>query len=270
VRKRDISQASLSKMIEARILERIGRKTELNVTLLTISGENEKSESQQFLNTLGSFFTKFPVNKKIAESKNTLESILDEVKKDYDLLVVGATERQKNSEMLFNPIVDNLVRLSPCPSIVVQSSNVADDWRPRRILVPTNGSFASKRAAEIAFGIAFHEEDEVHILNVVENKDSFASLDVERSSLERRLTMAHQIVNELKKLGESLKVNTFTEVEIGEDPDKVILKMSKENNFDLIILGTDIRPGSDKLYLGPRVERILNNCTCPVLVVNGA
>ncbi|MDZ7623814.1 MAG: cation:proton antiporter [Ignavibacteriaceae bacterium] len=108
VRKRDISKASLSKMIEARILERIGRKTDLSVTLLTISNEKEKAESQQFLNTLAGFFTKFPVNKKISESKNTLESILDEVKKDYDLLIVGATERQKNSDMLFNPIVDNL------------------------------------------------------------------------------------------------------------------------------------------------------------------
>jgi nucleotide-binding universal stress UspA family protein len=270
VRKRDISQASLSKMIEARILERIGRKTDLSVTLLTISGENEKFESQQFLNTLASFFTKFPINKKIAESKNTLESILDEVRKNYDLLIVGATNREKKSDTLFNPIVDNLIRLSPCPSIVVQSSDISEDWRPSRILVPTNGSLASKRAAEVAFGIAYHDHDEVHILNVIESKDSFASLDIEGSSKERRLTFAHQTVDELKRLGESLNVNTFTEIEIGEEPSKVILKLSKEKNFDLIILGTDIRPGTDKLYLGPRVERILNNCTCPVLVVNGA
>ena len=50
---------------------------------------------------------------------------------------------------------------------------------------------------------------------------------------ERRLTFAYKIVDELKKLGESLNVNTFPQVEIGEDPDKVILKISRENNFDL-------------------------------------
>ena len=44
--------------------------------------------------------------------------------------------------------------------------------------------------------------------------------------------------------------------------------MASEKNFDLIILGTDVRPGSDKLYLGPRVERILNNASCPVIIVN--
>ena len=51
----------------------------------------------------------------------------------------------------------------------------------REYLVPTNGSLASKRAAEVAFGIAFHEQDEVHILNVVESKESFTLLDVEGS-----------------------------------------------------------------------------------------
>ncbi len=268
VRKREISKATPAKLIEARILERLGRKTDLNVTLFTISSENEKSESIQYLNVLGEFFTKVPVNKKVLVSTKALESILDEVKKDYDLLIVGATERNKNSDMLFNPIVDNLVRLSPCASIVVQSSNISEDWRPSRILVPTNGSKASKRAAEVAFGIAYHEHDQVHILNVVEGKQGYSSYDIEGSLKERRLTFAHQTVEELKKLGESLNVNTFTEIEIGEEPDSVILKMSSENNFDLIILGTDVRPGSDKLYLGPRVERILNNASCPVIIIN--
>lgn len=268
VRTREISKAIPAKLIEARILERLGRKTDLNVTLFTISGENEKSVSAQYLNALGEFFTKLTVNKKVFVSTKTLESILDEVKKDYDLLIVGATERNKNSDMLFNPIVDNLVRLSPCSSIVVQSSNISEDWRPSRILVPTNGSKASKRAAEVAFGIAYHEHDQVHILNVVEGKQGYSSLDIEGSLKERRLTFAHQTVDELKRLGESLNVNTFTEIEIGEEPDSVILKMAQENDFDLIILGTDVRPGSDKLYLGPRVERILNNSSCPVIIVN--
>ncbi len=268
VRRRDLTLVSPSKIIEARILERIGRKTDLDVTLMTISHEKEKTESQQFLNTLAGYFTKFPVSKKVIESGNPLGSILDEVKKDYDLLILGATEKQKNSDVLFNPIVDSLVRLSPCPSIIVQSGNVSEDWRPSRILVPTNGSIASKRAAEVAFGIAYHNHDQVHILNVIESKYNFASLEIEGSIMGRKFSFAHQVVDELKKLGESLNVNTFTSVEVGEEPDKVILKLSNEKDFDLIILGTDIRPGTDKLYLGPRVERILNNCSRPVLVVN--
>ena len=91
---------------------------------------------------------------------------------------------------------------------------------------------------------------------------------MEGSIKERQFTFAYQITEELKKLGESLSVNTFSEVEIGTDTESVILEMAKEKNFDLIVLGTDIRPGSEKLYIGPRVERVLNNAPCPVLLVN--
>ncbi len=268
VRMREISHATPAKIIEAKIIERLAKKISLNVTLFTISDRNNKAESLNFLNILGSFFKKISINKKVMESKNTLECILDEVRKDYDLLIVGATERKKESATLFNPIVDNLVRLSPCTSIVVQSSGIYENWSPSRILVPSNGSTASKRAAEVAFGIAYENDDQVHILNIIENKFEHSTLDVEGSLKERRLTFAHQTVDKLKKLGESLGVNTFTEIEIAEDPETAILKTSSDLNIDLIILGTEVRPGSDKLYLGPRVERILNNATCPVLIVN--
>jgi len=268
VRRRAFDHTISNKLIEARILERLGRKSQLSVTLLTISNETEKNDCQDYLNNLSGFFTKFSVNKKVVVSNNTLESILEEVKKDYDLLIVGATERNNNSEILFNPIVDNLLRLAPCASMVVQSGNVSEDWEPKKILVPTNGSLASKRAAELAFGIVSSEDDEVHILNVIEEKQVFSALNVEGSVMERRLTIAHQIVTELKKLGESLNIKTFTEIEIGEEIDRVILRTAAEKNFDLIILGTDVRPGTDKLYLGPRVEKILNDCSCPVAVFN--
>jgi nucleotide-binding universal stress UspA family protein len=38
--------------------------------------------------------------------------------------------------------------------------------------------------------------------------------------------------------------------------------------MDLIILGTNIRAGTERLYMGSRVERILNQAHCPVIVVN--
>lgn len=268
VRKRAISLATPAKLIEARVLEKLGEKTKLHVTLLTISTKNEKSDSLLYLNNLGEFFNNLSINKKFMEGTNSLECILDEVRRDYDLLILGATERSKESDALFNPIVDSLVRLSPCITIVVQSTGFHDEWKPSKILVPTNGSASSKRAAEFAFGIAQHEKDQVHVLNVIESKPDHIVLDVAVSLNERRLTFAHQTVDELKKLGESLNVSTFSSVEIAEETDSAILKSSLELNIDLIILGTEVRPGSDKLYLGPRVEGILKNTTCPVLVIN--
>jgi hypothetical protein len=48
----------------------------------------------------------------------------------------------------------------------------------------------------------------------------------------------------------------------------MILKMVIERNFDLIFWGTDIKPGSEKLYICAGVERVLNNASCSALVIN--
>lgn len=138
----------------------------------------------------------------------------------------------------------------------------------QKILIPTNGSLAARRAAQVAFALASEKSQEVHILKVIEeNKDTY-HLDIEGSIKERQFMFAFQIIEELKILGESLSVNTFAEVEVGLDAETSILEIARDRKFDLIVLGTDIRPGSEKLYIGPRVERVLNNAPCPVLLVN--
>jgi len=265
VRKRDDFE---KKLIEAKIIKKLAQNRALDLTLLTITDAQHKNECVQFLDELEKLFSNITVTKKVIISSNAIESILDEASKSYNLILIGATEKDTQSKMIFNPVVDNIVRLSSCPSIVVQSGFHTDNWQPNRILIPTNGSLAARRAAQVAFALASDISQEVHILKVIEEKKDIYHLDIEGSIKERQFTFAHQITEELRKLGESLSVNTFSEVEVGTDTESVIIEMAKEKNFDLIVLGTDIRPGSEKLYIGPRVERVLNNAPCPVMLVN--
>ena len=257
-----------AKSLESKILEAIASKKNIQVTLLTITNEKEKTTAQAFLDGVALSFKIATVNKKVIIADNALEKILEESKKDYDLLVIGATEKENNSEMVFNTFIDSIIRFSPCPSLIVQGHKMLEENKFQRILVPTDGSKASKRAAEVAFALATKDDDEVHILRVIEKKSSLDELETMNQLVDRQFSYAKEIVNELKGIGESLSVNTFTRVEPGVNPETVILEIAKENKFDLLILGSDVRPGSDKLYLGPRVEKILRNCTCPVIVVN--
>jgi nucleotide-binding universal stress UspA family protein len=48
----------------------------------------------------------------------------------------------------------------------------------------------------------------------------------------------------------------------------VILDVADRSGIDLIVLGTAVRAGSERLFLGGRVEHILHEARCPVLVVN--
>lgn len=269
VRRREDREGPIQ-TIEARILERMGAKTDLSVTLLNVAKPGERASGVEFLDRLSLLFSQKELIKKVVESDSPTDIILDEAKKDYDLLILGASERNRGSDTLFTPIVDHLVRFSPCTTMVVHGQRLQETWLPRRILVPTNGTVASKNAAEIGFSLASTGEEEVIILNVLVQDESAWYRDTYTGDLERRLGIAHQIVEELRQLGESQGVLTVTDVRIGPDPETVIEDVVKKERIDLIILGTAIRPGSDRLFLGPRVERILKNVSCPVVVVNSS
>ena len=76
------------------------------------------------------------------------------------------------------------------------------------------------------------------------------------------------MVDELKERGKAFNVNTEGVVEAGEEVEAVITDFVERNDIDLMILGTNIRPGSHRLYLGPRVENLLKNAKCPVVIFN--
>lgn len=266
VRVRDIS--SPSQLIEAAVLERLNANSEIALTLLTVTSSPEKAESSAFLEQLGQLFSTQPVAKKVLTGEPVTELILTEAKKDYDLMILGASESQRGSEVLFTPLVDSLMRLSPCPTMLVKGQRVQENWVPKRILVPSNGSQASQRAAEVAFALRSDGDEEVFILQVVEENLSDYHLDASGTLVTRQKEIAHQSVELLREMGESQGVITLTEVRVGSAPEKIILNIAEHHQIDLIILGTSIRAGSDRLYLGPRVERILNNAPCPVIVIN--
>lgn len=269
VRRREDDRGGPAQTIEARLLEHIGARTGLSLTLLNIASDGDRAGSNVFLDKLSRmFFTHLEVTRKVVVQNDPANVILDEAKKGYDLLVLGAPERDGGTDHLFNPIVDSLVRLSPCPSIVVHGSKVPHDWTPRRILAPTNGSQAARHAVQAAFSLAAGTEGEVMILKVVKYDVAVCNLEARETSLERQYIISHQIVDELGAMGLSLGVQTYTAVHPGPDPESVILEVAENANIDLIILGTNVRAGSERLYLGSRVERILNEAPCPVIIVN--
>ncbi|MEX0719715.1 MAG: cation:proton antiporter [Balneolaceae bacterium] len=269
VRRRESMPESLStQSIEAQILALLGNKNMLSITLMTVAQEGNKQESEKYLDELGDLFEGVEITKKIVEGKNPANLILDEAQKDYDLLILGATEKEVGRRHLFSPFIDYMVRVAPCPTMVVQPGGKQRDWSPRRILVPTNGTSASKNAAELGFTLA-QSDLEIEVTGIhalVEERSQNRPFRINQENDQSEI--ASEIAKEFKKRGEAFKVKTDGVVQVGEDPESVILEFSKKNRMDLIILGTNIRPGSNRLYLGQRVENILSNARCPVIVFN--
>lgn len=269
VRPRPTGLTNAAQVIEGTILRRLAEKHDLELTLLTITDTNGRTTQSEFLNRVAGFFPLSTVNKKVVVSERVQGAVLDEAKRDYDLMILGATEGRAQGDILFTPLVDELVRLAPCPTLIVRAQAVAPDWQPRRILVPTNGSLASQRAAEVAFAIASHEDEEVLFLRVVEGRASTMIYpDASGTFTARQYRMAQDTVEGLAQMGIMEGVATQTDVKIDPIPERAILNAAEEQGVDLIVLGTSVRAASERLHLGPRVERILRDAPCPVVIFN--
>ncbi len=257
--------------IEARLLDRLGQGNNIAVTLLSVARSGEEAASNQYLNELiKAKFGTYTINKKVVTSDNPHDVILDEAHRGYDLLVLGATQKSQDQRSLFNPIIDYVVRLAPCPSLIVHAAALEEDWQPRRVLVPTNGSAEAKRAAEVAFSLLNGREDaEVTVLNVIQAVQTVTEVDNYRM-IQRQMGISQGIVDEVQALGNSFNVNTQTLVEVAARPNSMIIEVAEAEESDLIILGVAARAGSERLYLGPMVEYILTHAPCPVIVVNAA
>lgn len=264
----DLPESSNLQSIEAAILEQLGKDRHLSVTLMTVTNKDNRSTCVSYLNELSAYFKQMDLVTKIVKNDKPGDVIIDEAKKDYDLIVLGATEKDTGNKHLFSPIVDYLVRFAPCPTIVVKSENISANWSPQRIMVPTNGGQASKNAAELAFFIAHSDKSrEVLAMNVITTAPSMSG-HVHEQQLEGRKSFSRDIVTELEMLGKAYGVKTEGVVKEGENPEEVITQMVDANDMDLVIVGTNLKPGTDRLYLGPRVENILQLAKCPVIVFN--
>lgn len=257
-----------SQLVEGIVLKKLLDSADLSLTLLSVVEPSQQDAAKGFLNTLEAMFTIPTIAKKVVLKNNTREQILAEAKKDYDLMLLGAAEGKQSSETLFTPLVDGLIRFAPCPTMLVKGQRLQEDWMPQRILVPSNGSLASRRAAELAFALASNGDERVHILQVVEDQSSSYHPDASGTLLERQKVNADASVKTLGELGRMQAVATQTEVRVGTIPELIILEAAREYDIDLIILGTHVGFGTDHLHLGPRVERILKDAPCPVIVFN--
>jgi nucleotide-binding universal stress UspA family protein len=101
---------------------------------------------------------------------------------------------------------------------------------------------------------------------VRENKDSLIADGTEQ--LEYALGRGQQIVSEMVSFGESLGARCSGEVRIKDSVAAGILEVITRHQVELLLLGTNVRPGGERLFLGAEVERVLKNAPCPVIVVN--
>ena len=249
--------------LEAAVLARLGSESPA-VTLLAVTPPAGRRRADRYLAQMAELFPAgTEVSKRIARG-NPAQAILDEAAKGYDLVAMGAPVPGAGSSYLFGSLVDEVVRLAPCPSLVFTARRPR--WPPRTILVPTGGSEPAARAAALAFALA-GEETQVLLYHVIDPEFATEMSAARAGSVAVRMEIGEGIVNELREKGAGLGVQVATEVTMGGSMVDNLVERARDD-VDLIVLGTGVRAGSPRLFLGPKVERLLSHAPCSVIVLN--
>lgn len=138
----------------------------------------------------------------------------------------------------------------------------------KKILIPTDGSNHSIRAAEYGISIAKAVGAQLLVVFVVDDLvlDQISKI-TDREIAERALRHDGQgYLDYVADLADKEGVTSSCLIVEGR-PFEGIVRLAKDSNVDLIVMGTYGRRGAERLLIGSVAERVIEYATCPVLVV---
>jgi nucleotide-binding universal stress UspA family protein len=182
-----------------------------------------------------------------------------------ELLVIG-THRHRTRAELRGTTAERLIRFGTLPVLVVQD-RVSGPYRT--VLAPVDLSVHSRRAIEIAAGLA--PKGDIHLLHAYEitPRHAFPAETREAIAREEEKQFRKMIERELRLLGQALPR--------GMAPGRLTLRHApvvdavreeaRQLKPDLIALGTHGRTGAARDYLGSVTEAILADPPADLLIV---
>jgi nucleotide-binding universal stress UspA family protein len=140
----------------------------------------------------------------------------------------------------------------------------------KKILYPTDFSDVSKKALDYIRQLREGGLEEVTVLHVIDERGIEA---MERyapmSANEFQLRMTSQMKDELQNVEEELKkmgLRVTLRLEVGI-PIREILKLEKEKDVSVIVIGSHGRSNLEEMFLGSVSEKVIRKCEKPVFVV---
>jgi nucleotide-binding universal stress UspA family protein len=141
----------------------------------------------------------------------------------------------------------------------------------KKILVPCDFSEQAINAFRLALEISTESKGEVHLLNVVELPVLHESmlmpvLTFEQALLEELRTKADKQFGKLIKKYAKENQKVISLIQFG-GTSTMIINYIKDNNIDLVVMGSKGASGVKEVLVGSNAEKIVRSSPAPVLVV---
>lgn len=141
----------------------------------------------------------------------------------------------------------------------------------KRLLVPTDGSELSLRAAKTAIEMAAALHAGVLAVHVVAPFHTISYLGEMLAATEVEYTedaaeCAERYLAEIRDMAKRAGVSCDTTHVLDDQPHEVIARLADERQCDLIVMGSHGWRGLNRLLLGSETQKVLLTAKVPVLV----
>jgi len=190
-------------------------------------------------------------------------AICAEAKRGCDVIVLGSGE----GPAIGGPVVEQVVSEAPCHVAVMKAPVRGLEYR--RILVPVDGSVASRLAVELALRYAEGTGAELALAVLTERRPqvaAYADMSGTHVPAEVRATSEE----ELQRISIAFRASDVKPniLHLAFDPRSSAISQEVERgHYDLVVLGAENRAIQHRLFFGYENERLIRGTRIPVIVV---
>jgi nucleotide-binding universal stress UspA family protein len=192
---------------------------------------------------------------------------------DADVIVIGSHAYGTTGRALFGSVADDVIRHATVPVLICtpQANRHWPEERPRRLLVPLDGSALAETALEPARQIALAIGASVDLVGVVDS--GIIAVVPDSMPLAAFLaTLVAETERNLERLAEGLRerrVVADVHARVGV-PERVITQLADELPTDIIVMASHGRGGVARVLLGSVALKVVQHSAVPVLLIQPA
>lgn len=142
----------------------------------------------------------------------------------------------------------------------------------KKIMVATDGSEPGRQAAEVGINLAKLAGAEVTAVYVVDlarltQLPGYITVPgIKDSLLELMDEEGEKVTTEIEEMAKKAGVTCHKQV-AGGDPAEELIRLSKESEMDLLVMGSIGKSGLSKILLGSVAEKVVRHAEVPILLI---
>jgi nucleotide-binding universal stress UspA family protein len=190
-----------------------------------------------------------------------------------DLLVVGTHGRRGVSRWLLGSVAERIVRVAPCPLLLIRDHTPSGGVTYQRIMVAVDGSDTAQRGLQEAINFAKDQKAQLAIVHVIDIVVVDGAEEFSEKYIDSMRDYARETIEQARKTvqaaGIEAQVQSPEIVTTAYHVADTIAKAVQDWKADLLVVGTHGRRGVNRLLLGSVAERVVRVAPCPLLLVRG-